>query len=229
MYVDQRRATAHLPGFKSAQFLNFFFARVEPLPGQEKGEAASEPREDDDAAHWTEDPQELAKVMQAHDGSPPSEAGWEELWKRLHSEGLTWLSKCQGEWNVIHAVDTPVVFRTLSEDGVLTCGGDYTMPMDPTQLLVHPETGYLYHPSPYPPLSRWQRRAQEGVPSPYGRYSLISSYAVLQRLAQGLDIDPELHQGERRDDGRPCAGTVEWRGERHRLGLLDPEQDLAQP
>ena len=150
MYVDQRRATAHLPGFKSAQFLNFFFARVEPLPGQEKGEAASEPREDDDAAHWTEDPQELAKVMQAHDGSPPSEAGWEELWKRLHSEGLTWLSKCQGEWNVIHAVDTPVVFRTLSEDGVLTWGGDYTMPMDPTQLLVHPETGYLYHPSPYP-------------------------------------------------------------------------------
>lgn len=51
----------------------------------------------------------------------------------------------------------------------------------------------------------------------YGPYSLISSTAVLQRLAEGLEVEDA---GPMRDDGRQSAGSVEWGGKRHSLGLL---------
>ncbi|KAL4401003.1 hypothetical protein ACI68E_002327 [Malassezia pachydermatis] len=90
------------------------------------------------------------------------------------------------------------------------------MPLDPAQLRVHPETGYLYHPSPVPP--RRQRRATSSTPSPYGAYSLVASHVVLQHFAETLEID--IDQG---------GGSVVWQGQAHRLALLDPHEDLGVP
>ncbi|WFD23002.1 hypothetical protein MEQU1_001686 [Malassezia equina] len=167
------------------------------------------PRCETEASHWTQDDAALARMMQ--DGA---EAGQEVIWKRLQEEGIAWVSPCQGEWNVIHAVDTPIVFRHLTNDGHLVWGGDYTMPWDPTQLRVHPDTGYLYHPSPMPPL----RRAKARGVSPYGPYSLIASQVVLQHLADGLQMDLEAG-----------VGTLTWRGREYALGSLTLPNDLTPP
>ncbi|WFD33668.1 hypothetical protein MCUN1_000481 [Malassezia cuniculi] len=159
--------------FKSVQFLNFFFNRVERVPGVRRQTPAQQTPPVQlppfDAPHWSDDPAQVSEIM--------ADGGWDALRKRLHADGFSWQSKCQGELNVIHAVDTPVVFRTLGEDGTLTWGGDFTMALQPDKLLVHPETGYLYHPSPTGLLG-----------DSFGPYSLVSSTAVLQRLADGLDV-----------------------------------------
>ena len=60
--------------------------------------------------HWSEDADALAQVM-------GKQRDMQALFRAMQAEGFTWLSKCQGEWNMIHAVDTPIVFRKLSEDG----------------------------------------------------------------------------------------------------------------
>ena len=116
--------------FKSVPFLNFFYARIERVPGTPLARAALR-LPPHDAPHWTESRDELAAIL-----SGPG--GRSALQERLHAEGFAWQSKCQGELNVIHAVDTPVVFRSLSEDGVLSWAGDYTLPFQPNKLLVNP-------------------------------------------------------------------------------------------
>ncbi|KAI3627043.1 hypothetical protein CBS14141_001044 [Malassezia furfur] len=195
--------------FKSVPFLNFFFARVRPTGTQVRGKPVAV-----DAPHWVDDASELRSVLRLGDGAEAEKQGWQDLWDRLGAEEVAWVSKCQGEWNVIHAVDTPIVYRVLS------WAGDYETPFDPSALLVHPETGYLYHPSPACPLRR-------APPDPYGKYSLVSSYVVLQRLASGLDID--LERTDVLPNGRPCAGTLTWHGRTYEMGVLDPATDLTYP
>ena len=76
------------------------------------------------------------------------------------------------------------------------------------------DTGYLYHPSPMPPL----RRAQARGVKPYGPYSLIASHVVLQHLADGLHMDLEAG-----------SGTLEWGGRAYALRPLSLPTDLAPP
>lgn len=66
-----------------------------------------------DKGHWSEDPAALEKLL------PPSAnpLDWGALWTALHREGMSWVSKCQGEWNVVHAIDTPIVYRQLTDSG----------------------------------------------------------------------------------------------------------------
>lgn len=127
-------------GFKSVPFLNFFCARIQPTGSRARGK----PRPVDEA-HWTEDINKLAHVLRVDGDAAARQQGWADLWDRLGEEGILWVSKCQGEWNVIYAVDTPIVFRSLSEQGtgstdpgILSWAGDYTLAFDPTALLVHP-------------------------------------------------------------------------------------------
>lgn len=95
-----------LTGFKSTQFLNFFYARVERVPGKPHGQPELPHF---DAPSWTDDGEQVSALFSEH--------GWDGLRRRFHEQGFTWQSKCQGELNIIHVVDTPVVFRSLSEDG----------------------------------------------------------------------------------------------------------------
>lgn len=74
--------------------------------------------------------------------------------------------------------------------------------------LLTSENGYLYHPSPASPV----------LGDSYGPYSLVSSTAVLQRLAEGLEVYDDT--GPVRADGRHEAGTVAWAGTKYSLGLL---------
>lgn len=189
-------------------FLNFFFARVQRNPAQVK---PGPPVELSDELHWTEDAQALRGIFEhGH--------GWDEVWQRLQKEGMSWLSKCQGEWNVIHAVDTPIVYRHLSPDkGTLTWGGDYQVPFTPSALRVHPDTGYLYHPSPPAPELRGRRRNGDNGSLPWGNYSLVASHVVLQHLADGLHI--ELESG--------VGGFLQWQGQTYALDTLKPLQDLG--
>lgn len=86
-----------------------------------------------------------------------------------------------------------------------------------TFLFSRSVSGYLYHPSPPTPLKR-------APPEPYGKYSLISSYVVLQHLVAGLDID--LACTDTLPSGRRSAGTLAWQGQTYTLGVLDPKADL---
>ncbi|WFD26923.1 hypothetical protein MNAN1_001912 [Malassezia nana] len=194
--------------FKSVSFLNFFFERVQAQPLAHQVPLGTPPSETE-TWHWTQDSAALADMLQGNQSD-----GWHTIWTRLQQEGMAWVSRCQGEWNVIHAVDTPIVFRQLTDDGHLVWGGDYTLPWDPSQLRVHPGTGYLYHPSPVPPLRRVQA---QGV-SPFGPYSLIASHVVLQHLSDGLHLD--LEEG---------GGTLEWGGRTYPLRWLSLPHDLAPP
>lgn len=195
-------------GFKSVPFLNFFFARIERSPGS--GEIGP-PVELCNSPHWTEDADALRAIFEQGQG-------WDEVWRRLRSEGISWLSKCQGEWNVIHAVDTPIVYRHLSqEQNTLTWGGDYQVPFMPSALRVHPDTGYLYHPSPPAPVLRGrQRGGRNDQPLPWGNYSLVASHVVLQHFADGLHIEHESGMG----------GSLQWRGQTYALDTLRPQEDL---
>lgn len=58
---------------------------------------------------------------------------------------------------------------------------------------------------------------------PYGAYSLIASSAVLQHLADGLEL--EDHAGYLAN-GRRRAGTIAWQGCTYALGVLRPATDL---
>lgn len=103
-----------LAGFKSIPFLNFFYARVVPNP-MAASLSAGEPLPEHGPVHWTEDEDRLAALWP--DGDVSAQAGWDMLWRRMQEEGMSWVSPCQGEWNMIHAVDTPIVYRHLSPDG----------------------------------------------------------------------------------------------------------------
>lgn len=76
----------------------------------------------------------------------------------------------------------------------------------------HSESGYLYHPSPYPNTPSWARRLDNSStsappPSPFGPYSLISSDVVVTHFATDLDVDE-------------TGGTVLWQGKRWDVGVL---------
>lgn len=101
--------------FKSVPFLNFFFARVRPTGTQVRGQPVAV-----DAPHWVDDTSELRSVLRLDEGAEAEKQGWQDLWDRLGAEEVAWVSKCQGEWNVIHAVDTPIVYRALSNEGACT-------------------------------------------------------------------------------------------------------------
>lgn len=101
--------------FKSVPFLNFFFARVRPTGTQVRGQPVAV-----DAPHWVDDTSELRSVLRLDEGAEAEKQGWQDLWNRLGAEEVAWVSKCQGEWNVIHAVDTPIVYRALSNEGACT-------------------------------------------------------------------------------------------------------------
>jgi len=54
----------------------------------------------------------------------------------------------------------------------------------------------------------------EGVQAnPYGAYSLLSSALVLQRLASGLDVDPDAFR-------KGKGGSIEWKDERWEMGII---------
>ena len=108
LYVGRAHA-----GFKSVPFLNFFFARVQAQPCAYRMPLGTPPCETE-TTHWTQQDTELARMVQSS-----TDGGHEAIWTRLQQEGMAWVSPCQGEWNVIHAVDTPIVFRHLTHDG--TC------------------------------------------------------------------------------------------------------------
>lgn len=72
------------------------------------------------------------------------------------------------------------------------------------------QSGYLYHPSPYPGTPSWQRRLERSdspLASPFGPYSLISSDVVVTHFASDLDVDES-------------GGTVLWQGKRWEVGVL---------
>lgn len=80
---------------------------------------------------------------------------------------------------------------------------------------MDPETGYVYHLSPVSPLRSARKRVEEGgsTANSYGKYSLLSSALVLQRLATGLDVDPEAFK-----EGK--GGSIEWKGKRWEMGVI---------
>lgn len=95
-----------------------------------------------------------------------------------------------------------------------------TCSFQPDKLKVDQDTGYLFHPSPEPPLASLRRKAEQGASyHPYGAYSLLSSNLVLQRLASGLELDIDCFA-----DG--VGGSIEYKGRRYDLGLLS-EEDAA--
>jgi hypothetical protein len=101
----------------------------------------------------------------------------------------------------------------------LLWAGTYTSTFDPSSLKVDPDTGYVYHPSPLPLLQSGRKRVEEhgSKANPYGQYSLLSSALVLQRLATGLDVDPDAF-----GDGK--GGSIEWKGKRWEMGILSAEE-----
>jgi Domain of unknown function (DUF4505) len=184
--------------FKNPEFLNFFFTRIRQNDSEAaKSEVLAELEEE-----WTESCNFSAdQVLQIG-----------------RAQGYHWLSPCQGEYNLIRSADSPIVFRELSEDGILTWAGTLETEFDPSALKVDAETGYVYHPSPFPPLTSLQKKVTKDY-HPYGAYSLLSSALVLQRLASGLDIDPVSfadHQG----------GSIEWKGKRYTMGIVQDGIDV---
>ncbi|CAO1620356.1 unnamed protein product [Parajaminaea phylloscopi] len=120
---------------------------------------------------------------------------------------------------------TPVVFKDLisgdSEDprrGRLKWAGDRYTDFQPSRLRVCRDSGYLYHPSPFPATTSWTKllakTGDKGMPpSPYGGYSLLSSQLVLSHFAGDLDVS---------DSG----GSIVWQGQRCSIGLLQ-DGDLS--
>lgn len=120
----------------------------------------------------------------------------------------------------VQTLRLPMRLSGCSYTGTLTWAGNLTHPFDPSKLKVDPETGYVYHPSPVPPLRSVQRRVseaaspiEEAAANPFNTYSLLSSALVLQRLATGLDLDPDQFD-------RGAGGSVEWKGQRYEMGIL---------
>ncbi|KAJ1917959.1 hypothetical protein H4219_002900 [Mycoemilia scoparia] len=102
-------------------------------------------------------------------------------------------SLCGKEVNYLEPADTPIVFTDLILAGnahshetstrraldKLVWGGTLTFDFDPAQVWVHPETGYVYHPSPNTKLCK---------------FALISSSTVLRHIAPTLDVEKAQFQ-----------------------------------
>ena len=99
--------------------------------------------------------------------------------------------------------------------------GDLEEDFNPSTLKVDKQSGYVYHPSPKPTLKSLRNRLEENSKNhPYGTYSLLSSSLVLERLADGLEIDPNsFEQGK--------GGSIEWKGKRYSMGIIEDEVDVA--
>ncbi|CAO1613265.1 unnamed protein product [Sympodiomycopsis kandeliae] len=196
--------------FKDARFLNFFYDRIKPIDFGDKS-VTYPPNPPSD---WHENESYL------------SDPTWskEQALSLALSQDYRWISECQGEWNFIQIAPygTPIVFRELNDNGQLTWAGDRTFGLSVEKLKVCSQSGYLYHPSPLPHTSKWQKATdaqRQETPSPYGRYSLLSSSLVLSQFSEGLEVDPDLfHRGQ--------GGSVQWRGDKYDIGVLK-EGDLA--
>lgn len=149
-----------------------------------------------------------------------------------------------GELNFVKSIDAPIVFRELTENGMLKWAGTFEMEFQPEKLFVCEKTGYLYHPAPSGPSQRRTTKSsntgkqaensdlssKEGSrmeaktssssdwelnsTGPYGTYSLLSSALVLTTLSDGLDL---------RSDGR--GGSFSWKDQRYEIGVIDREKE----
>ena len=150
----------------------------------------------------------------------------------LREQGYTFVSLCGQEKNFVRCQDTPIVFKTLTQEneacrrilplsflesrlkiclpGQLTYAGSLKMPFAPKSLRVD-HRGYLYHPSPI--LQRRARKADNV--NPYGDYSLLKSELVLSQLSHSLTID-EASQ----------SGSFEWLGREYGIDRLREEEVL---
>lgn len=184
--------------YKNPEFLNFFFSRVRPNDAK-AADVESVAHLDDE---WTETGQFSA----------------DQTLQIGRRQGYHWFSPCQGEYNLIRSADSPIVFRELSQDGTLTWAGNLQSNFQPFALKVDSETGYVYHPSPVPPLTSLRKQVTENY-HPFGAYSLLSSSLVLQRLASGLEIDPDLFAEQQ-------GGSIEWHGKRYNMGIIQDGIDV---
>lgn len=142
---------------------------------------------------------------------------------KLRTLGYEFVSPCGIERNYIKSEASVLVFQSLTSKGEffsslsieskLTCqsftglsyAGYSTIPFDPSNLRVDPESGYLYHPSPLPN----QRRQRSGqLISQFGPYSLLRSSLVLDNFADSLEMENDE------------SGSFEWEGKRWKIGKL---------
>ncbi|KAG0151872.1 hypothetical protein CROQUDRAFT_667577 [Cronartium quercuum f. sp. fusiforme G11] len=118
-------------------------------------------------------------------------------------DGYRWASRCGPELNFVKADCTPIVYQDLCKDNQLSYAGTLTTSFHPESLRVDPTTGYFFHPSP-------------GRKGRYGKFSLLRSSLVLDRLRTALVLDEEAQ------DHQPI-GWLEWQGKRWPIGRLQPE------
>lgn len=213
--------------FKNTEFLDFFFKRIRPNPealtaASQYASAGSISRHDilkplaDTAlsSDWSDVPPFNGNIGQGETRSG------EELYIQAcingNSEGYEWISPCGPELNLVRCQDTPIVYRELLDHddggGKLKWAGNLWEPFQPDKLVVDPSNGYVYHPSPQPPNRR--KKVDDGEKGQkYGSLSLLGSNLVLSKLAEGLEIDADAFE-------RGIGGSIEWKGERYKLGLL---------
>ena len=196
-------------GFKNREFLDFFFTRIRPNPLSPvvadsslilRQDILSEPLRQDWPRDWSDLPPYNGTSLSSTHALSVEELK-QEAYQRGLVEGYHYISPCGNEVNLVKAQDTPVVFRELSDQGVLTYAGSLATSFQPNALKVDPESGYLYHPSPP------QRRKHSSTD-----YSLLASNLVLHRFADTLDINPNLD--------RQHAGSITWKNSRFNLGFL---------
>lgn len=216
--------------FKNPQFLDFFFARIKPNKLEETSSNCNLTVSERDK-----------EILQDPEWTERKNLTLEEATRLAILDDYNWVSPCQGELNFIRAAKSPIVFRELDQDGeyilietntleiidflflgTLRWGGSFTDSFDPSSLKVDPETGYVYHPSPISPLRSAREKVKQGglAANSYGEYSLLSSALVLQRLATGLDVDPEAFQ-----EGK--GGSIEWEGKRWDMGIITGGVELG--
>lgn len=201
--------------FKNTDFLDFFFKRIRANPASPTTRQGTisrhdilKPPDSSLSQDWS-DVSPYNGVISATETKSRDEL-YDEACELGESEGYEWISPCGPELNLVRCQDTPIVFRELGlEDEMLKWAGSLTEPFQPEKLVVDPETGYVYHPSPQP--SRRRKGREED--SKYGPLSLLGSNLVLSRLADGLEIDPDAFE-------KGKGGSIEWKGRRYELGLL---------
>lgn len=147
--------------------------------------------------------------------------------RELRSRGYEFVSVCMGEENYLRPDKdgSGMVYQSLQDGRKFTSelftlpsplplvlsrtdsfrtaelhyGGTLIHPFSPSSLLLHPQTGYLFHPSPV------SRRSKT---SHYGPHSLLRSSLVLERFAETLEME---------ESG---GGSYEYEGRRWEFGVL---------
>lgn len=207
-------------GFKSSQFLDFFFKRLKPNPSLEHHP---------DPYSFTSLKTRISDFEKV-ESQTLSEPDWTQVNSSITDSEIQelalkheylWLSPCQGEMNFIKALDSPVVFKELirkavkeeDEGDFLKWGGSFEMRFQPEKLLVCKESGYLYHPSPLPSSRRNSNQNQMELISPYGPYSLLSSSLVLSNLSDSLELDLEAE-----------TGSFVWNDKKYEIGIVDRDR-----